>query len=191
MNITVGKANTDGTVRSIEVTNKQCIIRLVNILQNFYCRVERIERLLDLGDLYRLGPSLSCTYQSEDDKVHCQTFQSKYNSSSVYKARTVADRQIFLEENRRQFVMLFENGKWTAIYRKCESDSRLVDHNFYITKADSLDRLHAIKLNGVDYAHADLDKSSWAAILESARSYQAPVYIYRGRRLILNINTKY
>ena len=71
MSIQIGKLLANGTVRHIKVTNEELSERFIRVLKRFYPNEERVDALIALGDIHRLGPSPYGKWTDCRDEIHC------------------------------------------------------------------------------------------------------------------------
>lgn len=187
MSIIIAKLYADGVVRSVELVNKQNIFRIIPILHNFYSNSERLDKLLDNGDLYIIGPSMG-DWLGINDTIHCRAIKKESYNPNAYNARHTNTREEFLSGQDREYILLFENGRWTVIHKGSEIDSRLFDENIF--KEKEVKGLCIVQLKNGAFTEINFYHSSWQEMIFRAAQYETPVYIFRGMRLIKKIESK-
>ena len=71
MSIQIGKLLPDGSVRHIKALHETLSKDLVRKLRVFYPNDRRVDALLSLGDIQKLGPSPYGKWTGTGDTVHC------------------------------------------------------------------------------------------------------------------------
>lgn len=71
MSIQIGKLLPDGSVRHIKALHETLSKNLVRKFRVFYPNDKRVDALLSLGDIQKLGPSPYGKWTGTGDAVHC------------------------------------------------------------------------------------------------------------------------
>ena len=178
MSIQIGKLLANGTVRHIKVTNEELSERFIGVLKRFYPNEERVDALIALGDIHRLGPSPYGKWIDCRDEIHCFGAIRDGRRDNTHLPRTADSVEVF-----RSFAddcFLFAEGKW--YYLAMEEQIPLEEYDFKPNKNT------ICNLNIFCNRQASLcpvpRMNSWQEIEEYAEREGEILYIFRGRRLV-------
>lgn len=178
MSIQIGKLLANGTVRHIKVTNEELSERFIRVLKRFYPNEERVDALIALGDIHRLGPSPYGRWTDCRDEIHCFGAIRDGRRDNTHLPRTADSVEVF-----RSFAddcFLFAEGKW--YYLAMEEQIPLEEYDFKPNKNTTctltIFRNRQASLCPVPRMN------SWQEIEEYAEREGEILYIFRGRRLV-------
>ena len=111
MSIQIGKLLPDGSVRHIKALHETLSKDLVRKLRVFYPNDRRVDALLSLGDIQKLGPSPYGKWTGTGDTVHCFSKIRDGRETPRQSASRIADNaDIF--GRMEDTCLLFDNGRW-------------------------------------------------------------------------------
>lgn len=111
----------NGTYRSIYCHNDGYPNYVGEILEIYYTDINKIEKLMDLGDLSSLGASLEFKNPADlfkDPKAYVlNNGTTDYNrwrdeGTRAEVSNTIEELVSLAESNAAEFLYVFENGKW-------------------------------------------------------------------------------
>lgn len=119
--IAIKEAN--GTYRSIYCHNDGYPEGVGEILETYYTEVNKIEKLMDLGDISSLGPSLEFkdpdtffkdprAYALDDGTTDYNRWRDEGTKAEV--SDTLEELTSLAEDNAAVFLYIFEDGKWNV-----------------------------------------------------------------------------
>ena len=157
------------------------------LLKTFYSIESRVTALLDLGNLYQLGPSPYVKYCFDgSDEVHCQSLiRDHKNSRGVNKAKYSTVTELSKMEG---CVLLFKDGKW----HYCVGEDFIPELPILVpTRADnpmrSFDYRTLSDSDEITYLYGQ-DFKSWAELQVKSDKSGKPIFVFRGNKLIATIN---
>lgn len=121
----IGIVNKDGTVRAIYHHFDGYLSYLGRMLTTHYQTEERVNKLLDLGDISSIGTEPVGTWDEERtrDRSKCYTYRER--GETGVDARTYKSIDEFLDYCREDYTYLFNDGEW--LYREWgDTNLRLV-----------------------------------------------------------------
>ena len=178
MSIQIGKLLANGTVRHIKVTNEELSERFIRVLKRFYPNEERVDALIALGDIHRLGPSPYGKWIDCRDETHCFGAIRDGRRDNTHLPRTADSVEVF-----RSFAddcFLFAEGKW--YYLATEEQKPLEEYDFKPNK-NTICNLTIFRNRQASLCPAPR-MNSWQEIEEYAERGGEILYIFRGRRLV-------
>ena len=111
MSIQIGKLLPDGSVRHIKALHETLSKDLVRKLRVFYPNDRRVDALLSLGDIQKLGPSPYGKWTGTGDTVPCFSKIRDGRETPRQSASRIADNaDIF--GRMEDTCLLFDNGRW-------------------------------------------------------------------------------
>ena len=178
MSIQIGRLMADGSIRHIKVTNEELSERFLRVLQRFYPNEKRVDTLLQLGDIHRLGPSPYGKWTDCYDQIHCFAAIRDGRRDNSHQQRTADSVDTF-----RSFAdncLLFAEGKW--YYLEGEERIPLEEYEFKPYK-NTICNLTIFRNRQASLCPAPR-MNSWQEIEEYAEREGEILYIFRGRRLV-------
>lgn len=178
MSIQIGKLLANGTVRHIKVTNEELSERFIRVLKRFYPNEERVDALIALGDIHRLGPSPYGKWIDCRDEIHCFGAIRDGRRDNTHLPRTADSVEVF-----RSFAddcFLFAEGKW--YYLAMEEQIPLEEYGFKPNK-NTIYNLTIFRNRQASLCPVPR-MNSWQEIEEYAEREGEILYIFRGRRLV-------
>ena len=178
MSIQIGKLLANGTVRHIKVTNEELSERFIRVLKRFYPNDQRVDALLELGDIHRLGPSPYGRWTDCRDEIHCFGAIRDGRRDNTHLPRTADSVEVF-----RSFAddcFLFAEGKW--YYLAMEEQIPLEEYDFKPNK-NTISNLTIFRTRQASLCPAPR-MNRWQEIEEYAEREGEILYIFRGRRLV-------
>ncbi len=114
----IGKVLPDGRVKYIKCEDCETIFETARILLRFYKTESRVDALIELGNIYELGPSPYGRFlEGQNDKVHCaamiRDFKHKVDEE---RAQVIDDKDVFIRSNVH--AMLFDDGQWFFVHNR-------------------------------------------------------------------------
>lgn len=123
MSIQIGKLLPDGSVRHIKALHETLSKDLVRKLRVFYPNDRRVDALLSLGDIQKLGPSPYGKWTGTGDTVHCFSKIRDGRETPRQSASRIADNaDIF--GRMEDTCLLFDNGRWHVMDKENTVNSR-------------------------------------------------------------------
>lgn len=125
----IGKQNSDGSIDYIYCHGDGFPSHNGVVLQNHYTSEEKINALLELGDLSWLGPELGekqnfdKRFTQNDD--WCLAYgRDRNDNKDAVKAKRAPDMEEYLNEGGMyvDYAYVFNNGEWKCyhVWEKCE-----------------------------------------------------------------------
>lgn len=99
MSIQIGKLLPDGSVRHIKALHETLSKDLVRKLRVFYPNDRRVDALLSLGDIQKLGPSPYGKWTGTGDTVHCFSKIRDGRETPRQSASRIADNTDIIRGN--------------------------------------------------------------------------------------------
>jgi len=187
MKVKIGKLLPDGHVRHIGVIYKTEVRDISFRLKNFYSREKRLDALLNLGNLYRLGSSPYGKYRhGTDDTVNCFAAIRDYSENKKKnEAGNSFNRDIFAET--AEICFLYENGKWSILRGKRNDsiDSPEIEGNEIYLPLNGLEIYRGSSLNKLERFMKVFH--TWDEIKAFADENNETLHVFRGNRLVKTI----
>ena len=162
MSIQIGKLLPDGSVRHIKALHETLSKDLVRKLRVFYPNDRRVDALLSLGDIQKLGPSPYGKWTGTGDTVHCFSKIRDGRETPRQSASRIADNaDIF--GRMEDTCLLFDNGRW-HVMDKGEPITVYVNNHVRLEKINT--------------------PQHWQGLEELAERESRILYVYRGCRLV-------
>ena len=180
MSIQIGKLLPDGSVRHIKALHETLSKNLVRKLRVFYPNDKRVDALLSLGDIQKLGPSPYGKWTGTGDAVHCFSKIRDGRETPRQSASRIADNaDIF--GRMEATCLLFDNGRWHVMDKGEHCEPPL-----FVEDTPSHDSMKPISVYVNN--HARLEKINtpqhWQGLEELAERELRILYVYRGCRLV-------
>lgn len=178
MSIQIGKLLANGTVRHIKVTNEELSERFVRVLRRFYPNEKRVDALIALGDIHRLGPSPHGKWTDSRDEIHCFAAIRDGRRDNTYLPRTADCVEVF-----RSFAddcFLFAEGKWWYL----SNEERVAIENYEIVPQVNTLRNLTVYRNYRASLCSIPNMNSWQKIEEYAEKEGEILYVFSDRRLV-------
>jgi hypothetical protein len=167
--------------------------RIVNTLRNFYKKPERIEALIELGNLEWLGPSPYKKSKGDDDTVNCLSkIRDRKWSPGKHGSSCAGDEEEFLkaiDRNRRDYLVncgfLFDEGKWYILVGGHKESIEAIDIS--ILKKEKLMERLVVCFYRPTNNHRKLEPQAfrrWSEVQDAADRLGRKYYIYRDEKLI-------
>ena len=177
MSIQIGKLLANGTVRHIKVTNEELSERFLRVLKRFYPNEERVDALIALGDIHRLGPSPYGRWIDCRDEIHCFGAIRDGRRDNTHLPRIADCVELF--KSYAEDCFLFADGRWYYL-----SDvERIPIEDYFIKPAKNTICNLAVYYNEKSSLYATPRMRSWQEIEEYAEREGKILYIFNGRRL--------
>ena len=178
MSIQIGKLLANGTVRHIKITNEELSERFLRVLRRFYPTEQRVDALLQLGDIHRLGPSPYGKWTNCYDVMHCFAAIRDGRNDNSHLPCTAESVELF--KSFAEDCLLYAEGKWYYL-----SDGERIPLEDYFIKPEK----NTIKHLAVFYnAHAGFARihnlTKWEEIEEYAEREKTILYIFKGHRIV-------
>lgn len=194
MDAFIGKLQPDGQVKYISVTHGGTFDTAGMCLKIFYTNEKRIDDLLSLGSLYRLGPSPYGKYvDNSNDKIHCDAYiRDNGNKPKGYRAETCSQETFF---QLRECVYLYQDGNWLMKVKDGTvniSDIRYMHYAVHKTGST----LIGLEVKAVDVEHGGLktvdvrELQNWPALVAKANENETTLFVFRANRLIATLSSK-
>lgn len=157
------------------------------ILKTFYSKEERVNALINLGNLRHLGPSPYGEYKPrESDKVHCAAFiRDQKGSRGRNIPKFCSHYELQIESGH---IFLYDQGVWQYFN----------GHEFTKELPAVLAEKNSVTMKGLEYRTLS-DSSeitpiysknfySWAEVQKEAKERDKPIFVFRDNQLITTIN---
>lgn len=178
MSIQIGKLLANGTVRHIKVTNEELSERFIRVLKRFYPNDQRVDALLELGDIHRLGPSPYGRWTDCRDEIHCFGAIRDGRRDNTHLPRIADSVELF--KSYAEDCFLFADGRWYYL-----SDvERIPIEDYFIKPVKNTICNLAVYHNEKSSLYATPRMRSWQEIEEYAEREGKILYIFNGRRLV-------
>lgn len=178
MSIQIGKLLANGTVRHIKVTNEELSERFVRVLRRFYPNEKRVDALIALGDIHRLGPSPHGKWTDCRDEIHCFGAIRDGRRDNTHLPRIADSVELF--KSYAEDCFLFADGKWWYL----SGEERITLEDYFIKPIKNTIRNLAVYYNERASLYATKRMNSWQEIEEYAKKESKMLYIFNGRRLV-------
>ena len=180
MSIQIGKLLPDGSVRHIKALHETLSKDLVRKLRVFYPNDRRVDALLSLGDIQKLGPSPYGKWTGTGDTVHCfqrSVTDGKHRGNPHHASRTTQTFFGRMEDT----CLLFDNGRWHVMDK-----GEYCEQPLFVEDTPSHDSMKPITVYVNN--HVRLEKINtpqhWQGLEELAERESRILYVYRGCRLV-------
>ena len=164
MSIQIGKLLPDGSVRHIKALHETLSKDLVRKLRVFYPNDRRVDALLSLGDIQKLGPS----------KIRDGRETPRQSASRIADNADIFGR---MEDT----CLLFDNGRWHVMDK-----GEYCEQPLFVEDTPSHDSMKPITVYVNN--HVRLEKINtpqhWQGLEELAERESRILYVYRGCRLV-------
>ena len=178
MSIQIGKLLANGTVRHIKVTNEELSERFIRVLKRFYPNDQRVDALLELGDIHRLGPSPYGRWTDCRDEIHCFGAIRDGRRDNTHLPRIADSVELF--KSYAEDCFLFADGRWYYL-----SDvERIPIEDYFIKPVKNTVCNLTVYYNEKSSLYATPRMRSWQEIEEYAEREGKILYIFNGRRLV-------
>ena len=190
MEIIIGKVLNNGEVKYINVSKGYEFDITAPLLQNFFSKEERLDAMLALGNLERLGatPHGKFVYYNNDIIHCCAEMRDNVSRNKVkHSAKTVGGMEEFYKVCKTGYFWM--DGKWYVIANNSVTALSQADSSVMREPID----MSQFKL----YNHADdgpLEQirgrhfPSWAHLEATACESDKAFYVFKGDKLITIIN---
>ena len=188
MNLYIGKLQEDGVVKYIALPYPEQYHEVPRILKNFYSTPNRIDALLNLGNLVTLQPSPYKKWEGVDDKINCR---AEIRDDGEKKGKHLPQFADTLEEYAKleAYLILFKEGRWYFKTRDGFEDLATAT----IASPDKQSAFKGIDLyklseKGEMTTVASSQFSGWGDMLDKAAAAGKTYFAFRGDKLITTIN---
>lgn len=186
MDIRIGKLNPDGTVRHIRLANSEREF-IIPLLLNFYSRENRLDALLDLGNLADINCTPYGKWTGWNDIVHCC---AEIRDNKEKRIRNEAQEEDSAKDfaKLKECKLLFVRGRW-FILRDRYSEQLSLYSNLNARMSDPLKDINAYtaskekQFNSVPMHNYH----SWDDLRAYAVEKQETLFLFRKRKLIATI----
>jgi hypothetical protein len=120
----IGFIEYDGSVTGIYCHSDGYISHVGRILKEHYNTIEKVEDLLDLGDLSTLGPSIGEKVDAPDASKQCIAF-GRDKGVPETTAISFSNKQEFFDNYSNsgcEYMYLFDGYDWFLLNDNCELD---------------------------------------------------------------------
>lgn len=190
----IGKVLPDGRVKYIKCEDQETVFETARILLRFYKIEGRVDALLELGNIYDLGPSPYGRYiQDQNDKVHCAAMVRDFkHSMDEEKPQFIDSKDVFLRATCP--AMLFENGQWSVVHDRtliCINSTADIPRFKWEMDTRWL-RIICVSRNPARMQKEDIgfDFSRWEDMVQQAITDDDTYYVFSHDNLIATINQK-
>ena len=191
MEMYIGKLLPDGQVQHINVDYNVYSYTTGICLKNFYRSEKRVDDLLALGNLYKLGATPYGKYTNDNDKVHCDAYiRDNNNKPKGNRAETCPSKDAFFALG--YYVFLYQDGCWfskgtdgivnisSPAYLRYIAQKRKNGMEGLTLKTLDKDGLHSVIIQD--------DVKSWADLEATAKVEKKCFYVFRGNCLVATLN---
>jgi hypothetical protein len=187
MTVRIGKLLPDGQIRHIEVFEAGEMEEIAPRLKNFYSTEKRLDALLDLGNLYRLGATPYGKYKWYDDLLHCHAaIRDDNGSKKKHEAAVSCNREFFTQS--ADVCFLHENGNWLILVgkRTISIANPEIIRQAMRRPLENLEVYSGKSASGFSKLHENFD--GWKAIEDYAGTQSRTLHVFRHNRLVKTIN---
>jgi hypothetical protein len=187
MTVRIGKLLPDGQIRHIEVFETGELEEIAFRLKNFYSTEKRLDALLDLGNLYRLGATPYGRYKWYDDILHCQAaIRDDNGSKKKHETAVSCDREFFTQS--AEVCFLHENGNWLILAgkRMISIATPEIIRQAVLRPLEKLEVYSGLSASSFSKLHEDF--AGWKELEEFACSKNQTLCVFRKNRLVKIIN---
>lgn len=193
MSILIGRKTESGSILYISLSNeyKQTFARITAILKNFYRTPERVEALIELGNLHWLGGSPYKKNKNGDDIVNCESLiRDRKLSPGKHGSQYADTEEKYVTKNDRtgkiDCCFLFDNdGQWYVLVGAHKERLATADESI-LEKSTLMYGLKVYKFEPND-PHTKLQEKefyTWEEVKKAANKANIPHYIFRNERLL-------
>lgn len=190
MSLLIGKKTSSG-IRYISVECAMTFSTIVHTLKTFYKTTERVDALINLGNLNYLGKTPFKKCKGEEDLINCEAkIRDKKLSEGKHGTSIVKDEAEFLKKLERNCrglncCFLFEEDKWYVLVGGHKQQIESIDESV-LDKGKRMEGLEVYtykpddsynKLNSVEFY-------SWDQVKQSANTNNTTYYIFRGEKFL-------
>ena len=186
MSTYIGILQQDGVIRYV-MTYEQSNRCLPAILKTFYPKESRATALIELGNLYNVGPTPYGKSENFWDKVHCRAhIRDEREKKGKHQSRYAGSIKAFGE--LEGFKLLFMEGRWWYA-EGVEFTSELPPY-IEDRKRSSLAGLEISVLckDGSISHFREQDADSWQELEAKAQKDKSAYFIFRNNKLVATIN---
>lgn len=182
--IRIGKQLPDGSVRYIKLNFWKGYDVTSSTLKNFYPTEARVDALLELGDLNRLGSSPKGKWKGENDNVHCCSFGRDCGEKIKFcQSRLAIDCDNF--SNHEELAYLFDRGTW-YVFRNGRKE---IPYPFCVSglfnEKPSMEKLKIYENKSSDYSILHSRKfDTWKEARETAIKEHTRFFVFLNNKLI-------
>jgi len=197
MSLLIGTKTENGKIRYISVANeyKQSLDRVAGLLRNFYQSPERVQALIDLGNLYWLGASPYKKSKGNNDNLNCESYiRDRKLSPGKHGTSLVENEAEFVKKLEHDSYglnccFLFENNEWYILVGSHRENIRSIDSSV-LKKSTRMDGLKVYRYNPEENYNRFAEKEfyTWEEVRESADKDSITYYIFRGEKLLTIIH---
>lgn len=192
MTTIIGNVLPDGRVKYIRCNDNETMRVTARLLKAFYSRQNRVDALLELGNIECLGPSPYGRSKGTSDELHCiAAVRDCGANAQVNKPEFITGKDIFLKANCPAF--LFEDGHWLLAWKR---EFIRINSCYDIPLVRTIDRYglsyisisrdeERSKKNG---AIQEFSFTNWSDMCKQAVSNGDTYYVFRCKKLIATIN---
>ena len=178
MSIQIGKLLANGTVRHIKVTNEELSERFIRVLKRFYPNDQRVDALIALGDIHRLGPSPYGRWTDCRDEIHCFGAIRDGRRDNTHLPRIADSVELF--KSYAEDCFLFADGKWWYL----SGEERIPLEDYFIKPVKNTIR-HLTVYHNANAGFAKVHNlTRWEEIEEFAEREKVILYVYKYFRLV-------
>lgn len=190
MSLLIGKKTTSG-IRYISVEYAMDFTAVVHTLKNFYKTVEKVDALIELGNLNYLGKTPYKKCKGEEDLINCDAkIRDRKLSPGKHGTSIARDEAEFLKKLERNCrglncCFLFDQGKWHVLVGGHKEGLESVDESV-LDKSKRMEGLDVFNYKPDDSYNKlkPVDFYSWNDVQQSADTSNTAYYIFRGERLL-------
>lgn len=193
MSILIGRKSKSGSILYISLSNeyKNTFGRITAILKNFYRTPERVEALIDLGNLHWLGGSPYKKNKNGDDVVNCESLIRDRKLSPGKHGTQYADtEEKYVSKNDKSGMInccfLFDDdNQWYVLVASHKERLATADESV-LEKSTLMYGLKVYRYNEHD-PHTRLQEKNfhtWEEVKCAATKDNTPHYIFRNDRLL-------
>ncbi len=190
----IGKVLPDGRVKYIKCEDRETIFETARILLRFYKIESRVDALVELGNIYELGPSPYGRFiEDQNDRVHCAAMIRDFKHiGDEEKPQIIDGKDVFLGATCP--AMLFENGQWLFVHDRQFIPVNTKDDLPHPKREMDTFRLSIIRLSRhkgrMQKSEIGFEFSQWRDMVQQAKTDDDTYYVFSSNRLIATINPK-
>ncbi len=188
MNLLIGIKQPDH-IRYISVEYVPEFNKLISILRTFYKTRERVEALIELGNLNYLGLSPYKKSRGDSDPVNCEAkIRDKKLSPGKHGSCTAKDEKDFVKKsghNTSGCCFLYEDNGWYILVGGHKESIQTIDKSV-LEKGRLMEGLEVLKYNSdSEYNRLSTEEfHSWNEVRQSADETGITYYIFRSGKLL-------
>lgn len=185
-NAIIGKLQADGTVRSVYLHHDGYFSYAGRILRTFYRTEKRIDALLALGNLSRLGPTpygKNVSTPQVPDIVHCRAYIRDCGSKQKQeKAEIYPSKELFFAG--AEVAYLYDNGHWYHVHRRRVTDISSPLVSYLKEEYGSYPNLESVEIFSLKSGNYPLKRitrnvRTWQELDELATQERKKLYVFR------------